>query len=84
MQKRTEFLAEELAFLDAASAHVQLENCHYEYGPGQYEGSVRYQEIRRMADFSCVGPRQPDCSGARPLSSRGIDTRRIARLQQRY
>ena len=50
MQKRTEFLAEELAFLDAASAHVQLENSHYEYGPGQYEVSVRYQEIRRMAD----------------------------------
>lgn len=50
MQKRTEFLAEELAFLEAASAHVQLENSHYEYGPGQYEVTVRYQEIRRMAD----------------------------------
>ena len=50
MQKRTQFLAEELALLDAASAHVQLENSHYEYGPGQYEVTMRYQEIRRMAD----------------------------------
>ena len=50
MQKRTMFLAEELALLDAASAHGQLENSHYEYGPGQYEITLRYQEICRMAD----------------------------------
>jgi len=50
MQKRTKFLTEELALLEAASAHAQLENSHYEYGPGQYEISVRYQEIRRIAD----------------------------------
>ena len=50
MQKRTKFLAEELALLEAASAHAQLENSHYEYGPGQYEMTMRYQEIRRMAD----------------------------------
>jgi len=50
MQKRTKFLAEELALLEAASAHAQLENSHYEYGPGQYEMTMRYQEIRSMAD----------------------------------
>ena len=50
MQKRTMFLAEELALLEAASAHAQLENSHYEYGPGQYEMTMRYQEICRMAD----------------------------------
>ena len=50
MQKRTMFLAEELALLDAASAHARLENSHYEYGPGQYEMTMRYQEICRMAD----------------------------------
>ncbi len=50
MQKRTNFLAEELALLEAASAHGQLENSHYEYGPGQYEMTMRYREIRRMAD----------------------------------
>jgi len=50
MQKRTKFLTEELALLEAASAHVQLENSHYEYGPGQYEITMRYQEIRSMAD----------------------------------
>ena len=50
MHKRTMFLAEELALLEAASAHCQLENSHYEYGPGQYEMTMRYQEICRMAD----------------------------------
>ncbi|MBI07275.1 MAG: hypothetical protein CMM54_09880 [Rhodospirillaceae bacterium] len=50
MQKRTEFLAEELMLLEAASSHGQLENSHYEYGPGQYEVTMRYREIRRMAD----------------------------------
>ena len=50
MQKRNQFLAEELALLEAASAHGQLENSHYEYGPGQYEVTLRYQEIRRIAD----------------------------------
>lgn len=50
MQKRTKFLAEELALLEAASAHGQLENSHYEYGPGQYEMTQRYREICRMAD----------------------------------
>ncbi len=50
MQKRTKFLTEELALLEAASAHAQLENSHYEYGPGQYEMTMRYQEIRSMAD----------------------------------
>ena len=50
MHKRTMFLAEELALLEAASAHGQLENSHYEYGPGQYEVTMRYREVRRMAD----------------------------------
>ena len=50
MHKRTMFLAEELALLEAASAHGQLENSHYEYGPGQYEVTMRYREICRMAD----------------------------------
>jgi glutamine synthetase len=50
MQKRTKFLSEELALLEAASAHAQLENSHYEYGPGQYEMTMRYQEIRSIAD----------------------------------
>jgi glutamine synthetase len=50
MQKRTEFLAEEYALLDAAAAHGQLECSHYEWGPGQYEVSIRHQRIRRMAD----------------------------------
>ena len=50
MQKRTMFLTEELALLDAAAAHGQIENSHYEYGPGQYEMTLRYREICRMAD----------------------------------
>jgi len=50
MQKRTEFLSEEYALLDAVAAHAQIECSHYEYGPGQYEASIRYGEIGDMAD----------------------------------
>lgn len=50
MQKRTEFLSEEYALLDAAAAHCQIEGSHYEYGPGQYEITMRYQEVCAMAD----------------------------------
>ena len=50
MQKRTKFLAEETALLEAGSAQCQLENSHYEWGPGQYEATMRYQEIREIAD----------------------------------
>lgn len=50
MQKRTEFLSEEYALLDAVAAHAQVECSHYEYGPGQYEASIRYKEIGEMAD----------------------------------
>ena len=52
MQKRTKFLAEELALLEAASAHGQLENSHYEWGPGQYEATMRYDDIQNIADSS--------------------------------
>lgn len=50
MQKRTEFLSEEYALLDAVAAHAQIECSHYEYGPGQYEASIHYQEVGAMAD----------------------------------
>ena len=50
MQKRTQFLAEEYSLLDAAAAHGQLECSHYEYGPGQYEVSIRHQPVRQMGD----------------------------------
>ena len=50
MQKRTQFLAEEYSLLDAAAAHGQLECSHYEYGPGQYEVSIRHRPVRQMAD----------------------------------
>ncbi len=50
MQKRTQFLAEEYSLLDAAAAHGQLECSHYEYGPGQYEVSIRHRPVREMAD----------------------------------
>ncbi len=50
MQKRTQFLAEEYSLLDAVAAHGALECSHYEWGPGQYEVSIRYRPIRAMAD----------------------------------
>ena len=50
MQKRTQFLAEEYSLLDAAAAHGELECSHYEYGPGQYEVSIRHRPVRQMAD----------------------------------
>ena len=50
MQKRTQFLAEEYSLLDAVAAHGELECSHYEYGPGQYEVSIRHQPVREMAD----------------------------------
>ena len=50
MQKRTQFLAEEYSLLDAAAAHGQLECSHYEYGPGQYEVSIRHRPVRQMGD----------------------------------
>ena len=50
MQKRTQFLAEEYSLLDAVAAHGQLECSHYEWGPGQYEVSIRHQPVRQMAD----------------------------------
>ena len=58
MQKRTQFLAEEYSLLDAAAAHGQLECSHYEWGPGQYEVSIRHRPVRQMADdghlFRCA------------------------------
>lgn len=50
MQKRTQFLTEEYSLLDAAAAHGRLECSHYEWGPGQYEVSIRHRPIRQMAD----------------------------------
>ncbi len=50
MQKRTEFLSEEYSLLHAAAAHAQLECSHYEWGPGQYEVSIRHEDVRAMAD----------------------------------
>ena len=50
MQKRTQFLAEEYSLLDAVAAHGQLECSHYEWGPGQYEVSIRHRPVRQMAD----------------------------------
>jgi glutamine synthetase len=51
MQRRHTLLTEEQALLDAVAAHGELEASGKEYGPGQYEVSVRYDEIRRAADF---------------------------------
>ena len=51
MLHRHAFLAEERVLLDAASAHGEIEASGHEYGPGQYEVSIRYQEIRKAADF---------------------------------
>ncbi|MEE9300268.1 MAG: glutamine synthetase family protein [Alphaproteobacteria bacterium] len=50
MQKRWGFREEERALLDAVSAHVDYEACNYEFGPGQYEITVRYGEALQIAD----------------------------------
>ncbi len=50
MQKRTQFLAEEYSLLDAVAAHGELECSHYEWGPGQYEVSIRHRPVREMGD----------------------------------
>ena len=50
MQKRNQFLAEEYSLLDAVAAHGELECSHYEWGPGQYEVSIRHRPVRQMAD----------------------------------
>ncbi len=51
MQRRNTLLAEEQALLDAVSAHGELEASGHEYGPGQYEVTLRYGDIRTLADF---------------------------------
>lgn len=51
MHRRNKFLAEEEALLDAVAAHGGFEFSGHEYGPGQYEVTIPYQDIRAMADF---------------------------------
>ena len=51
MQRRHMFLAEEQALLDAVAAHGEIECSSHEYGPGQYEVTVRYGDVRPVADF---------------------------------
>ncbi len=51
MLRRHGLLAEEKALLDAVSAHGEIEASGPEYGPGQYEVSIRYQDVRAIADF---------------------------------
>ena len=51
MQRRHVFLEEEQALLDAVSAHGEVECSSHEYGPGQYEVTVRYGDALPMADF---------------------------------
>jgi glutamine synthetase len=51
MHHRHSFHAEEEALLDAVAAHGPFEASGHEYGPGQYEVTIPYGEIRAIADF---------------------------------
>lgn len=51
MQRRHGFLAEEQVLLDAVAAHGEVECSSHEYGPGQYEVTVRYGDALPAADF---------------------------------
>ncbi len=51
MHRRHTFRREEEVLLNAVGAHGGFEASGHEYGPGQYEVTIPYQEIRRIADF---------------------------------
>jgi glutamine synthetase len=51
MQRRHMFLAEEQALIAAVAAHCQIECSSHEYGPGQYEVTMRYGTACSIADF---------------------------------
>jgi glutamine synthetase len=51
MQRRHMFLAEEQALIAAVAAHGQIECSSHEYGPGQYEVTMRYGTACSIADF---------------------------------